>query len=80
MKVVALKPGFMDGKRIRAGAVFEVPETFKALWVAPVQTSAAKAAVESTKVTKQKPTTLSQVAKAESKSFTEVLGDKSDLA
>lgn len=80
MKVVALKPGFLDGKRIRAGAVIEVPETFKASWVALVETSAAKAAVESTKTTKQKPMTLSQSGKQETKTFLDVHAEKTDLA
>jgi hypothetical protein len=80
MKVIALKSGFIDGKRIRAGAEFEVPETFKAIWVAPVTTAAAKAAVEATKVTKQKPMTLSQSGKQETKTFLDVHAEKTDLA
>ena len=80
MRVVAIKPGFLNSKRIRAGAEFEVPETFKANWVAPVTTAAAKAAVESTKAVKSKTTTLSQSGKTESKTFLDVYTDKADLA
>lgn len=80
MKVVALKTGFLNGTRIRAGAVIEVPETFKANWAAPVETAAAKAVVEAAKVVKQKPTTLSQSGKTETKTFLDVHAEKADLA
>ena len=35
MKVVAIKPAFFDGARIRPGAEVDVPDGYKAAWCAP---------------------------------------------
>lgn len=79
MKVVALKPGFLNGRRIPAGAELEVSDTFKAAWLAPVTSAAAKAAAPKPAPAK-KPVALSQMGKEDSKSFLDVHGEKADLA
>lgn len=37
MKVIALKEGFFDGTRIRAGDEFDVPQGTKGSWFTPVK-------------------------------------------
>lgn len=37
MKVIALKDGFLDGSRIRAGGEFDVPQGTKGSWFTPVK-------------------------------------------
>lgn len=36
MQVKALETGFFNGRRVRAGEVFDVPEGTKAKWFVPV--------------------------------------------
>lgn len=79
MKVVALKPGFLNGRRVRAGDELEVPDTLKATWLAPIASAAAKAATPKPAAPK-KPMALSQMGKEEGKTFLDVHGEKTDLA
>ena len=67
MKVVAIKPAFFNGTRIRVGAEVEIPDNLKGSWFAKVDSPVAKA----TKAVKPKeePKALSQLPKGEGKSF-----------
>lgn len=90
MEVVALKPGFYDGARRRAGDKFEVADGAKASWFAPTSAPAAQKAEKAAKAAKEpkseKPVPLSQVGKAPAQSFVQAMkpadgdGSGSDLA
>lgn len=75
MKVIALKPAFYNGARIRAGAELEVPDNMKGSWFVKADTIEAKAA----KPAKQKaePKALSELAKGDG---TFIEAHKADLA
>lgn len=75
MKVIAISPAFYNGARVRVGDVVDVPEGFKASWAAPTDSVKPQA-----KPGKPEPRALSQVGKAESKTFIQVHSEKADLA
>jgi hypothetical protein len=80
MKVVAIKPAFYNGARIRVGDEVEVADDFKAAWAVKTQTVEAKAAAkQAAKPARQEPKALSQVGKGEDKSFIDA-HQKADLA
>lgn len=77
MKVIAIKPAFFNGARVRVGDEVDVPESLKASWFAPAETvKAAKPA----KAAKAEPKALSQAGKDEAKTFIQAHGEKADLA
>lgn len=69
MKVVAIKPAFYNGARIRVGAEVDVPENYKGSWFVKAEAQAAKAA--KAPKAKDEPKALSQLPKGEGKSFNE---------
>ncbi len=71
MKVVAIKPAFYNGRRVRVGTELEVPQGLKGSWFAPVAAPEAKAAKE--KPAKADPKALSELGNAEAKKFNDVL-------
>lgn len=77
MKVVATEMGFVDGNRVRAGAVFDVPDGSTAKWYVPLESAASKAA---DKPKAPKAEALSQMGRDKPKTFTEVHGKTPDLA
>jgi hypothetical protein len=70
MRVVAIKPAFHNGTRIRVGTTVEVPDGYKGSWFVTEEASAAKP-TKAPKATKQEPVALSQMGKGESKTFTQ---------
>lgn len=73
-QVKATATGFYNGTRIREGAVFEVPDNFKANWVADI--GAAKVQ-EPAKRQKKAADTLSEIGKQTPDDFGAVVNDKS---
>ena len=74
MKIVATKPAFYNGRRVRVGDELEVPSTFKGSWFVAtdaVEAKEAKAAKE--KPAKPEPKALSELGSDKAKSFTDVL-------
>lgn len=80
MKVIAIKPAFYNGARVRAGDEIEVAGDFKASWFVKTDTVEASKAVNAAKPSRPQPKALSQVGKGEDKSFIQVHGEKADLA
>ena len=79
MKIVALKPAFYNGRRVRVGQEFEIPSGLKGSWFAPVTSVEAVAA--KAKPVKDVPKALSQLGGEKAKSFIDVnAGAKVDLA
>lgn len=66
MQVIALSDGFYDGRRVRKGHTFDVPEGAKAKWFTPVE-AAPKPAKEASKG--KAPVTLSEAGKEPAKTF-----------
>lgn len=83
MKVIAIKPAFFNGARVRVGQELEVPQGLKASWYAPAEVvkaaEAAKAAKQA-KATGKEPKALSQAGKDEAKTFVQAHSEKADLA
>lgn len=77
MKVKALDAGFFDGKRVRAGQVFEVPEGTKGKWFVALADVKAPEAPKA-KGKKAEPQTLSEFGKQDAATFTDV--HKGELA
>lgn len=73
MKVIAIKPAFFNGARVRVGDEIEVPSTMKASWFTSVEAVAPAPAKP-----KAAPKALSQVGKEDSKTFIEA--NKTPLA
>jgi 16S rRNA U1498 N3-methylase RsmE len=71
VKIVAIKPAFYNGRRVRVGDELEIPQGSKGSWFAPVNSAEAKASKE--KPAKPEPKALSEVAAADSKKFNDVL-------
>jgi hypothetical protein len=46
VKIVAIKPAFYNGRRVRVGQEFEIPSGLKGSWFAPVTSAEAVAAAE----------------------------------
>lgn len=77
MRVVATKPAFYNGFRVRPGAELEVPDDLKGSWFAKVNAPEAKAA-QAVKPAKAEPKALSQLNKGGDKTFIEA--NAKDLA
>lgn len=77
MLVTAIKPAFHNGRRVRVGAVVEVPDDHKGSWFVANDTPAARAA--KAKPAKAEPKALSELGGEASKSFNDVHA-KADLA
>lgn len=77
MKIVAIKPAFYNGRRVRVGDELDIPQGLKGSWFAATATIEAKAAKE--KPAKTEPKALSQLGSDKAKSFIDI-NAKSDLA
>ncbi len=77
MKIVAIKPAFYNGRRVRVGDELDIPQGLKGSWFVPTATLEAKAAKE--KPAKPEPKALSELGGAKTKSFIDI-NAKSDLA
>lgn len=62
MEVIAIKPAFYDGNRVRVGDKLEVPSTLKGSWFVPESSPQAKTPKESSPPAKG-PKTLSEMAR-----------------
>lgn len=71
MKIVAIKPAFYNGRRVRVGDELDIPQGTKGSWFAPAAAPEAKAAKE--KPAKPEPKALSELGTADAKKFTDVL-------
>ena len=71
MKIVAIKPAFYNGRRVRVGQEFDIPQGSKGSWFAPVASDEAKKATA--KPSKDVPKALSELGNAEAKKFNDVL-------
>jgi len=71
MKIVAIKPAFYNGRRVRIGDELDIPKGSKGSWFAPVASTEAKAAKVKPSA-KQEPKALSEMGKGDAKSFTDV--------
>lgn len=78
MKVVAIKPAFFNGRRVRLGDELDVPEGLKASWFVASASHEAKEA--KAKPAKQEPKALSELGGAKAKSFVDVTSGKQELA
>ncbi len=70
MQVKALENGFHDGRRVRMGQTFEVPDGTKAKWFEPVD--AAKPGKKAA-ATAPNPVALSELGKAPKQTFNDVM-------
>lgn len=77
MKIVAIKPAFFNGRRVRVGDELDIPQGSLGSWFAPVASIEAKAA--KVKPAKTEPKALSELGSADAKRFVDVHG-KPDLA
>lgn len=77
MKIVATKPAFYNGRRVRVGDELEIPQGVTGSWFVPTGSIEAKAA----KVVPAKPVpkALSELGSDKAKTFIDV-NAKSDLA
>lgn len=80
MKVIAIKPAFHNGARVRVGDVVEVADGHKGSWFAKAIAPEAKAVVKPAKVSRETPRALSQAGKEEVKTFIQAHSEKADLA
>ncbi len=71
MKVVATKPAFYNGRRVRVGAELDVPQGTKGSWFVATETVEAKKA--KAKPAEDAPQALSELGNAGSKKFNDVL-------
>ncbi len=71
MKIVAIKPAFYNGRRVRVGDELEIPQGLKGSWFAPVASTEAKAAKVKPSA-KPEPKALSEMGRSDAKSFTDV--------
>jgi hypothetical protein len=78
MKVIAIKPAFHNGSRVRVGDVVEVAEGHRGTWFAKPATPEAKAA-KPVKATREAPRALSQAGREEVKSFVQAHNETADL-
>ena len=76
MKIVATKPAFYNGRRVRVGDELTLPEGFKGSWFVSTGTIEAKAAKPAP--VKDVPKALSELGGAKTKSFIDV--NAKDLA
>jgi hypothetical protein len=80
MKVVAIKPAFYNGSRVRPGVELEVPSDLKGSWFAKTNTPAAEEARAVRSPRARAPKALSELNKADGTSFNDMVEAKSDLA
>ncbi len=80
MKVVAIKPAFYNGTRVRVGDALEVSDDFKGSWFVKAETVEAAKVVKDAKPSRPQPKALSQLGKGEDKSFIQAHAEKADLA
>lgn len=73
MKFIALKAGFFEGKRVRAGAEFDGPAGSKGKWFVPAAKYKAPP-----KVDEAKELALSQINKSRPQSFVEAMKKPED--
>lgn len=78
MKIVAIKPAFFNGRRVRVGDELDIHSGMLGSWFAPVASTEAKAAKVKPSA-KQEPKALSEMSNADAKRFVDVHG-KADLA
>lgn len=78
MKVIAIKPAFHNGARVRVGDVVEVADGHKGSWFTAADT--VKAPAKAVKPSKPEPRALSQAGKEEAKTFVQAHSEKADLA
>lgn len=71
MKIVAIKPAFYNGRRVRPGDELDVPSGLKGSWFVASDSGEAKAA--KAKPAKEAPKALSEVGNAGVKSFNDVI-------
>lgn len=71
MKIVAIKPAFFAGRRVRVGDELDIPQGSKGSWFAPLASAEAKAA-KAKPSAKQEPKALSELGRGDAKSFTDV--------
>lgn len=71
MKIVAIKPAFYNGRRVRVGDELDIPTGTKGSWFAPTGSAEAKASKE--KPAKAEPKALSELGGESAKKFTDVL-------
>lgn len=71
MKIVAIKPAFYNGRRVRVGDELDIPQGTKGSWFAPVASAEAKTAKE--KPAKAEPKALSELGNDSAKKFNDVL-------
>ena len=77
MKIVAIKPAFYNGRRVRVGDELDIPQGLKGSWFAATASIEAKAAKG--KPAKTEPKALSELGSDKAKSFIDI-NAKSDLA
>ena len=77
MKIVAIKPAFYNGRRVRVGDELDIPQGVKGSWFVRTESIEAKAAKPQS--VKDVPKALSELGGAKAKSFIDVNG-KPDLA
>jgi hypothetical protein len=70
MKIVAIKPAFFDGRRVRVGDELDIPQGSSGSWFTPVASIEAKAT--KVKPAKSEPRALSQLHRDDAKSFNDV--------
>lgn len=78
MKVIAIKPAFHNGSRVRVGDVVEVADGHQGSWFTAADN--VKASAKTVKPAKPEPRALSQAGKEEAKTFIQAHGEKADLA
>ena len=71
MKIVAIKPAFYNGRRVRVGDELDIPSGLKGSWFAATASVEAKEA--KAKPAKPEPKALSELGTANAKSFNDVL-------
>lgn len=77
MKIVAIKPAFYNGRRVRVGDELDIPQGVKGSWYVATGSIEAKAAKE--KPAKTEPKALSELGASAAKSFVDI-NAKADLA
>jgi hypothetical protein len=71
VKIVAIKPAFYNGRRVRVGDELDIPQGLKGSWFAAPASSEAKTAKE--KPARTEPKALSELGSAKAKSFNDLL-------
>ena len=77
MKIVAIKPAFYNGRRVRVGDELDIPQGVKGSWFVSTGTVEARAAKE--EPAKTEPKALSELGSDKARTFVDV-NAKLDLA